>query len=363
MVLSHYNVFECYLVHRAGLHQTAGLNPRGFGLSQDEHLSQLGHSHASTPHTSVVAQFKGAEELSRREIKMSELSSEANPQILVNGEQQGDAAAAEEQISSARLDQRCSEDNVAAEKETQAKMQSVFQQVRNQIRSQVGVKASKSGLLELMQRVKDREMLTAQVSGAPEGEEVSSEEEKQADVLTDESKCEMDPKQELCALFEEKLEASKKTLRDEFDVQISQVRAEMRAYTDQALKDLECKMHSRQPDRLPQLHPKEQHQSKGPDKKKASAPPSLASRRGRVLTRTMTTIIPKTCAPVIVGPRAKSETLSSSKGEISRLHLRDAAHLLPGNKPCQSRKPLLPPTWPPLHQHKKPVRAKAKTGN
>lgn len=288
--------------------------------------------------------------------------------ILVNGEQQeqqqGDAAAAEEQVSSVSLDQECSEDGVAAEKETQAKMQSVFQQVRNQIRSQVGVKASKNGLLELMQRVKDRELLSAQVSSEPEGKDVSSEEKKQADVLTDESKSETDVKQEeLCALFEEKLEVSKKALRDEFEVQISQVRAEMQAYTDQALKDLEYKMHSRQLNHLPQLHPREQQESKGPDRKKPSAPSSLASRRGRVLTRTMTTIIPKTCAPIIVGPRAKSETLSSSNGQSSRLHLRDPAHLLPGNKPCQSRKPLLPPACPPLHQHKKPVRPKAKTGN
>ncbi len=296
---------------------------------------------------------------------MSELSSETNPQILVNGEQQEqqqqqeDAAAAGEQISSVGLDDECSEDSVAAEKETQARMQSVFQQVRNQIRSQADVKAPKSSILELVQRIKDRETETAQVNGEPEGKDVSGEEKKQAEMLADERKDEMNIKEEeLCAMFEKKLEASKKTLRDEFEVQISQMRKEMQAYTHQALKDLECKMHS-----LQQARPKEQQESKGPDKKqKPSAAPSLASRRGRVLTRTMTTIIPKTCAPVIIGPRAKSETLSSSKGQTSQLLLRDPVLSLPGNKQYWSRKPLLP-ACPPLQQGKKPVRAKAKTGN
>lgn len=340
-----------------------------FSLSKDKRLSQLGPSHASAPHIIVVAQFKGAKQLSRPEIKMSKLSPETNPQILVNGEQQeqqqDDAAAAEEQISSVSVGDECSEDSVAAEKETQARMRSVFQQVRNQIRSQVGVKAPKSSILELVRRVKDRETEISQVNGEPEGKDVSGEEKKQAEMLADERKEKVDvTEEELCAMFEKKLEASKKALRDEFEVQISQVRKEMQAYTDQTLKDLECKMQSRQSHNLQQAHPKEQQESKGPDKKqKPSAAPSLASRRGRVLTRTMTTIIPKTCAPVIIGPRAKSETLSSSKGQTSQLLLRDPVLSLPGNKQCWSRKPLLPPACPPLHQRKKPVQAKAKTGN
>lgn len=281
---------------------------------------------------------------------MSELSS-ANPQILVNGEaeeqqqkQQQDAAAAggEEQMSS-----ECLEDSTAAETEKQAKMQSVFQQVRNQIRSQVGMKAPKNSILELVQRVKDMEV--TQVSGDPEGQDVSGEEKKQAEVLMDESKDEMDLREEqLCAILEEKLEATTKALRDEFEVQISQVRKEMQAYADKTAKDLECKM---------QLHNlQEQQDSKGPDRRqKPSAAPLLPSRRGRVLTRTMTTIIPKTCAPVIVGPRAKSETLSSSKGECSRPRLRDPMFSLTSNnkQQCQSRKPLPPTVCPPLQQRKK----------
>lgn len=287
---------------------------------------------------------------------MSELSSETNPQILVNGEQhehqQDNAVAAEEQIPPVplSLDAECTEDS-SAEKEAQAKMQSLFQQVRNQVRSQAGKKAPKSSIMELVQIV--RELEIAQVNTDPDGKDVNSAEEEEAELFTDEDKDDVVLKEdELCAVFEEKLEASKKALRDEFEGQISQVRKEMQAYTDHVLKDLECKMQSWKCHSLQHTHPKEQ----------VKAAPSLASRRGRVLTRTMTTIIPKTCAPVIIGPRAKSETLTSPKCESSRLLPRDPALYLPGNKPYQSRKPLSS-ACPPLHQRKKPVQAKAKTGN
>ncbi|CAK6950313.1 hypothetical protein EXN66_Car011698 [Scomber scombrus] len=291
---------------------------------------------------------------------MSELSSSRNPQVLVNGKQQDQQQDEEEQISAVALDDECVEDSASADKETPTKMQTVFQQVRNQIRSQVGVKAPKSSILELVQRVKDRQTEVAQENGEPEN---NSEEKTQVENTTDEIKDEVNLKEEeLCATFEKKLEASKKALKDEFEEQISQVRKDMKAYTDHALRDLECKMQSWQSLHLQQAHPKEQQESKGPDKKqKPSAAPSLASRRGRVLTRTMTTIIPKTCTPVIIGPRAKSETLSSSKGESSRLLPREPV-LSMLSKPYQSRKPL-PPACPPLHQRKKPVGAKANTGN
>lgn len=289
---------------------------------------------------------------------MSELSSETNPQILLNGEQrecqQDDAVTAEEQIPPVAkcLDAECSE-NSAAEKEAQAKMQSLFQQVRNQVRSQVGKKAPKRSIMELVQIV--REMEIVQVNNDPDGKDVNSAEKDEAELFTDEDEDGVDLKEDdLCAVFEEKLEVSKKALRAEFEEHISQVRKEMQAYTDHALKDLECKMQSWKCNSLQHTHPKEQP--------KPSAAPSLAARRGRVLTRTMTTIVPKTCAPVIIGPRAKSETLTSPKADSSRLLPREPAFYLPGNKPYQSRKPL-PPACPPLHQRKKSVQAKVKTGN
>lgn len=287
---------------------------------------------------------------------MSELSSSRNPQVLVNGKQQDQQQDEKEQIPTVGLDDEYLESSASEDKETQAKMQSVFQQVRSQIKSQVGVKAPKSSMLELVQRVQDRKTEVAQENREPEN---NSEEKTQVENAIDEIKDEVNlKKEELFVTFEKKLEASKKALKDEFEEQISQVRKDMQAYIDHALKDVECKMQSWQSLHLQQAHPKEQQESKGPDKKqKPSAAASLASRRGRVLTRTMTTIIPKTCAPVIVGPRAKSETLSYSKGESSRLLPRDPV-LSKVSKSYQSHKPL-----PPLHQRKKSVGAKAKTGN
>lgn len=297
---------------------------------------------------------------------MSDSFSEKNPEILVNSEKQeqqeqpqNNAAAAEDHACSLNPDDKCLEDNAPAEKESQGKMQSVFQQVRNQIRSQVGVRLPKSSILELVQKVKEMEL--AQVSVEADGEEVSGEEGKQ--VLKHERKNEicLKEEEEMCATFEEKLEARTKALKDEFQVQISGVRTELQAYTDQALKDLESKMQSWQANSQQQAQSKEQ-ESKSPDKKQKPSPaPSLGSRRGRVLTRTMTTIIPKTCPPVVIGPRAKSETLSSFKCECSRFPPKDPVLSLLGNRACQSHKPL-PPARPQMHQRKRSIQAKAKPG-
>ncbi|XP_034451886.1 uncharacterized protein LOC117767990 [Hippoglossus hippoglossus] len=238
----------------------------------------------------------------------------------------------------------------------QVKLQSIIQQVREQIKSQGGTRAPKSSILELVQRVKDREVEGAQMDSEPEGGDVNSEDNRHSEMNRKE--------QELCAMFEQKLEASKKAWRDEYEQQISQVCREMQAYTDKALKDMECKLQSWQSHAVPQTHPREQQESKGPDRKQKppAAAPSLAARRGRVLTRTMTTIIPKTCTPVIMGPRAKSETLTYSRGARSRILPRDLTLSSPGNKPHQSHRPL-PPTQPqPHHQCRKSVWGKTKAG-
>lgn len=268
---------------------------------------------------------------------MSKLSPEANPQILVNGkedevdqqEERADPApAAEEQTSPASPEQE------EEDKKVQTKIQSVFQQVRSQIRSQVETRTSNSSLLELMQKLKDREG-RLQLEGDEGNEEESQPEE---------SKGELDETQEeLCEAFGKKLEATQKTLRFEMECLISQVRAESQAYTEQAIKDLECRLMSNQAHRQPQ-HPS---QKTLPDKKQQpSASSSLASRRGRVLTRTMTTIIPKTCAPVMSGPQAKSEAASLRRSEISRPLRRDPVLALAGNRLRQGRQPILPPAHP-----------------
>lgn len=354
-----YSDFEYY--HGASHNCRHGI-PQVFCLSEDKHSRQLGISHASTPHIIVVAQCKEAKQLTRRKAIMSTASSETGPQILVNGEQQDSVAAVEEQNSSISLHDESLEDNRPTEKETQAKMQSVFQQVRNQIRSQ-GVKAQKSGIMELVQKIKEKETEILQVSSETEVEDANAEEEKEAEVLVDECKDEKNLSLEvLRVIFEEKLEVSKTALKDEFEVQISLLRKEMQAYTDQALKDMECKMQSCQSKSLQQTYPKKQQESKAAEKKQnPPAATSLASRRGKVLMRAKTIVLPKTCAAIITGPRAKSETLSSWKGQSSRFPLRDHVPSLPENKHYQSRNPV-PPARPPLHHCKKLIQAKSKTG-
>lgn len=223
-------------------------------------------------------------------------SSSETPTILVNGEE-------EEQHGPTNVPRGLEEeDRASAETESQAKMQSVLQQVRQQIRSQAGERASKSGIVELMQRLKERDSVAAQgESREPLVEKVWDQEE----------------------LREHKLEA----FRGSMEEQLSRLREEMRTYTDAALKDLECKM-------LALLQPPH-----GPDRKqRPSAPPSLASRRGRVLTRTMTTIIPKASVPVVLSSRTRAETFA--KGQSSQPTTRDAGLSL------QGRKPLLPPANP-----------------
>lgn len=279
---------------------------------------------------------------------MSELSCETKPQTLVSGERQEErreaSNAIKEQIHSVRLD----DGDAAEDKETQAKVQSVFQQVRDQIRSQVGMKA-KSSILELVQQVIDRGTEEPLVNNDPGDDNKGKRGE---EMLTDEG--EMDRKGELPVIFEEKLEACKKALKEEFEEQISQVRKEMQAYTDEALRDMRSKLQTHS---LQQARPKPQESKK---QQQPTTAPSMASRRGRVLTRTMTTIVPKTCPPVTIGPRAKSETLSSSTGHNPRRLSKDP--VVSGDKQRHNHR-LLPPTCPPLHQRKKLVQTKTQTGS
>lgn len=315
-------------------------------------------------------------------MKMSELAAEIQTKPLdemTTGEQQEEQkevaalrteSAVElslpiaEQIASVSINDEGLEGSIPADKDSQTKMQSVLQQVRKQIRSQVGMNAPKNSMLDLVQRVHER--AKEMVNREPDCNQ-SCDEENGEEVLTNKSIGELATKEEeLSAIFEKELEASKKALRDEFTKQISQLRKEMQAYTDQALKDVEGKVQSWLANSIQRVHHKEQLENKGSDKKqKSSIAPSLVSKRARTLTRTMTTITPKTCAPVIIGPRAKSENLSSSKHQNSSLLLlRDpdfCVYTSPGSR-HQSHRPL-PPACPPLHLRQKSVRTKTQAGN
>ncbi|CAL1616242.1 unnamed protein product [Knipowitschia caucasica] len=268
---------------------------------------------------------------------MSDLMS-PKPQILLNGEEHEplqDKATISDQTEESSLEEENKEQS-----ETQVKIQSILQQVRKQIRSQGGARTPKSNILALVQKVWEKE-----VTGDVEND--ISEEERQ-----DERNNQREEEDE-CATLERKLEASKKALKEEFEAQILQLRNEMQVYTDQAIKELESKMLK---DINVSSSPKEQTKV-GPEKKlPSSAVPPVALRRGRVLTRTMTTIIPKTCTPVIVCPRAKSESLASSKVRLGRDNILRSTTA----KPSQCGRPL-PPAAP--RQPKRPAQAKTKTVN
>lgn len=286
--------------------------------------------------------------------------SEAAPEAPAACERQASPPAGEEQAPPVASHHERTEDGGTTEKEVQAKVQSVFEQVRTRIRSQ----ASRSSLLELVQKIKERESEIVQENSKAHGKDVDVEEEKEAEEQKDKCQNELDLGLEvLRSTLEEKLEAAKSDFRKELKVQISLVRKDMQTYTDQALKDLEQKVQNCHCHSLQQTHPKTQAECAAAEKKQKPSAAPLALRRRKVLTRTMTTIIPKTSAPVLTGPRAKSEEiLSLSKGHSPQFMLRDQVFYLPENKTYQSRNPL-PPARPPLHQHKKPVQAKPKAGN
>lgn len=282
---------------------------------------------------------------------MSDAASETVPETGTSKAEQQDGAAGEEGA----------EGSGVTEKDAQAKMMSVFEQVRNQIRSQGGLKAPKSSILELVSKIKDIETATEQTNGQSGGNGVDAKEEKEAEGVKIDCKDEIDLRLEvLSKMFEEKLEASKKLLREEFKVQVSAVRNEMQAYMDQTLKDLECKMTSGPPGGLQPTRSKPQQE--GADartKQRASAVSSLASRRGKVLTRTQsTTLIPKTSAPIISGSHSKSKSAPKGQSPLVRDHVLS----LSGNKSYQGRSPL-PPAQPLPHQRRKSVQVKCKTGN
>lgn len=286
---------------------------------------------------------------------MSKLPTQENPKLFVNGEQEEPEEKEEQADSTAAAGEQVSlvSPEEEEDKRIQVKIQSVFQQVRNQIRSQVESRSPSSSILELMQKMKEREEKLEQE------EDESSEKEMEPGGST----VKMDATQEeLCEAFGKKLEATQKTFRNEMESRISQVRAESQAYTEQAIKDLESRMRSK----LAHLQPEQpgQQEKKVPDKKQQPvASSSLASRRGRVLTRTMTTIIPKTCAPLMIGPQAKPESMGLRRRETSGPVRRDPILPLPGRRLQQGRRPVLPPAGPAQHSSVNKRLGRSSTGS
>ncbi|KAJ7994127.1 hypothetical protein DPEC_G00262690 [Dallia pectoralis] len=272
----------------------------------------------------------------------------------------GDPLAVSRPISILINSVSLNEDCIPAERTAQAKMQSVFQQVRKQVTSQGGAGSSRNSILELVQMVKRRELEMMTVMNVPKDTE-------KVDAETLGSECTGEKnarKEDLLAVFQREMEASKDALRDEFKEQIAQLRIEMQEYTNKALKGLESKAKNRKTSSksLQRIYHVEQSDTRGFEKnKKSPVTPFLGPGKTRVLTRTMTTLNPKTCPPIVLGPRSKSETLSTS---------RDSSGLLkdPDFLPSRTSKYLqpcgpLPPTCPPHYNQKKTSRTKAQTGN
>lgn len=257
------------------------------------------------------------------------------------------------------------------------KMQTLLQQVRSQIRSQAGLTSAKTSIFELMRQIKDREVELASLNDLPgdgNGGDRAGVEAKDVGGTVrseDQGKTEpeaIEPVLPLC--FKAELETTRKTLRDEYEQQISQLRVEMRAYTDRAVKDMESRMKSTTITHgQAKGKSREQTEGKGAADKKqktqaATTVPGLTSRRPCVLTRTMTTIIPKTCAPVIIGPRAKSESLSGCRDSGSLLMKESdfrVFHSHVSSRHPQNRN-ALPPVHQPAHPRQKPVWTMAHTG-
>lgn len=267
-------------------------------------------------------------------------SLEGHLQILENGEelQERQGASEKEQVPSAGTDDESSTVGTTAEKENHTTMQSLLQQVRKQMRSQGGARPPpQNTLLELVHKLKDGELKVKGGSGEDGGASGGT----------------TDPSQE--EKNQAQLEAAVKTLRVEFQERVRLLQEEMRDYTDKAVKDLEHRFQ-----RL-NFNTKEEEETRGLERRqKPPTVPPLTTRRGRLLTRTMTTTVPKTCPPVIVGPRARSETLKGCGG--GQCLRRDSALSLTGNRPFQNQKTTTTifVNRPQPHQQKDAVRRKSK---
>lgn len=266
----------------------------------------------------------------------------------------------------------------------QAKIQSIFTQVRNQIKSQVSTDFHKKGILDVVQRVtreRARE-INAQKPSQTEGKEGETveegertEEEEKRDmggVSSGETAIEEIIESGLATLRAELL-ANIESLRNDFKTELALLRADAHDYTDKAVKGLEEKTLSTRPDCLKSklrttnspgqqvpVRPKTQ------EIHKSRSVPSLVLGRPRILNRTMTTLNPKMNHSVALSLRSKSETLSSageSKGamslpESSEFHI----HATESKKRTKASGQL-PPACPALSTNKKLVKSKARMDN
>lgn len=263
------------------------------------------------------------------------------------------------------------------EKEKQARVHSVFSLVRSQIRAQAGLDGQRMGMLDVVnQLTKELEKnKKEQEEPAPTVEISSSEENAEDQVaqketieeqMTENGENSKQRGEELCvALLEEillNLESLKKDLRED----LAQFRQEMQSYTDQALCGLETRLTNllriqarahTTPSALPRNHTVDSMETK---KHRPPSMPPLGTTRRRVLNRTMTTITPKTCLPLSLGPRSNSEPLGGWGAETANSN---GAQVLLRRDEALSHPPgPLPPALPPAQKGKKALQSRTRIG-
>lgn len=260
---------------------------------------------------------------------------------------------------------------VIRDKEKQARVHSVFSMVRSQIRTQAGLDGQRMGILDVVNQIKELEKNKKERDEPTPTVEISSTEENAVDQAvhdeTVEEQMTVENKErgeELCvALFKEILlnvETLKKDLREE----LAQLRCEMESYSEQALCGLETRLTNllriqalarTTPTALPRNPTVEPMETK---KHRPPSMPPLGTSRRRVLNRTMTTITPKTCLPLSLGPRSNSEPLGGWRAETAA-----SAPLLLRRDEAASHPPgPLPPALPPAQKGKKALRSRTRTG-
>lgn len=247
-----------------------------------------------------------------------------------------------------------------ADKEKQARVQSVFSMVRSQIRTQAGLDGQRMGILDVINQVKKLEAskrdqgehaptvkFTQSVEETLDQRETA--EEGTSEIQNDNNGTGLD---ECVALFKEvlvSLESLKKELRED----LAQLRRETQTYMERELCGLETRLTNLLRTQTPSALPVETKKQRPPN-----MPPLGASRR-RMLNRTMTTITPKTCPPLSLGPRSNSEPLRLSGAETATSN--GTQRQRRGEMLHQPIGPL-PPARPPAQTNKTNLRCRTYVG-
>lgn len=282
---------------------------------------------------------------------------------------------AEEHAVHEEIEEKNETAEAVPEKEKKARVHSVFSLVRSQIRTQAGLDGQRMGILDVVNQItKELEKNKKEQEESAPTVEISSSEENAAQKETEEEQMTQNGENmnerggDLCvALMEEillNLESLKKDLRED----LAQLRREMQSYTDQALCGLETRLTNllriqvlahTTPSALPRNHTVESMETK---KHRPPSMPPLGTCRRRVLNRTMTTITPKTCLPLSLGPRSNSEPLGGWGAENGSVTSNGAQMLLRRDEAVSHPPGPLPPALPPAQKGKKALRSRTRIG-